>query len=166
MNQFASTALLIATLAGSAAHGQQQTQDEFSSRGPRDAPGMERLRRVPQVEQASPQVENVQRIQRLLEQIEATSDPAIREGLLAQHLQAMQEQLRLMQAASPSLGVAMVRKGDADGAGETVVFGEDKLCPGSASVHKLIVDRLNALEMLLQHILAREAVQSGRVHHQ
>jgi hypothetical protein len=165
MNRFAGTALLIATLAIPITHA-QEAEDELRPRGPRDAPGMQRARPAPQVEQVSPQVESMQRMQRLLEEIERTSDPATRERLLAQHLRAMQEQVRLILAASPSIGVAMVRKEGAGGTEETVVFGEDKLCPGSASVHKLIVDRLNTVETLLQHIVEREAVQSGLVHNE
>ena len=81
-----------------------------------------------------------------------------------EHLQLMREQMDLLRAAPASLGVATLSAAAPAGNGHTVVFGEGSDGAGTLAMHKVITDRLGALEVIIDQMIEREAFDSELAH--
>jgi len=151
-----SSAVLIAAFATPLAAAQHH-ENEGTTLRPRDAPGLERARPA-DLPPAPP--ERWQRMQRLFTEIQLTSDPSERKRLLRLHLQLIREQMDLIRIAPASLGVATLSPAPPGGNGHAVVFGEGSDCAGTLAMHKVITDRLGALEIIIDQMIEREAFAS------
>jgi hypothetical protein len=157
--------LLALCLASPLTHAQED-QDEHAGHHPEaaaaeqatgsDAPaaGMERMQR------------NMKRIQGLMKKIHSTDDEAVREDLLKQHLQAMREQIAAMRAMADQKGMGMMGKGGGMAGGEeggprAESKRKEGMRGGMMRMHKQMENRAGMLEMLIEQMLEREAVQQG-----
>jgi len=151
------SAFLIAAFATPLAETQHH-ENEGAMLRPRDARGLQRPRPA-DLPPAPP--EKLQRMQRPFAKIQLTSDSSERKRLLKQHLQLIREQMDLIRAAPASLGVATLSPAAPGGNGHTVVFGEGSDCAGTLALHKVIIDRLAALEIIVDQVIEREAFESA-----
>jgi hypothetical protein len=131
-----------------------EAASEAAPSGERAVTGMEQMQR------------NMKRIQGLMKQIRSTDDPAVRDDLLQQHLQAMREQIAAMRAMAAHKGMGMMgRGGGVAGAQGEGAQAERKPKEGMGGggmmhMHKQMENRAGMLEMLIEQMLEREAVQA------
>jgi hypothetical protein len=136
--------------------------------------------------------ENMKKIQDLMAQIHATSDPAAKDELMNQHLKAMREQMKLVLAIKPGKMGMMGGKGmmGDDGSKDGAAGKKDGMMAdsdtgtamsdankdakaggmgmmdkgGMMNMHKQMEGRMRMLEMMLEQMLEREAVETGAEH--
>ncbi len=98
----------------------------------------------------------MRRIETLMQQIRDADDPARKRALLAEHLQAMRDQLTLIRQRAETGKTAMKATDRKDGTKGGMMKGG-----GMMKKHKQVEDRLDMLERLLQQTLEREGVEES-----
>jgi hypothetical protein len=98
----------------------------------------------------------MRRIEALMQQVREADDPDRKRTLLAEHLQAMRDQLVLVRQKPATAKTAMKPTERKDGAMGGMMKGG-----GMMQKHKQVEDRLDMLERLLQQSLEREAVEES-----
>lgn len=98
----------------------------------------------------------MRRIEALMQQIREADDLDRKRTLLAEHLQAMRDQLVLIRQQAVTAKTAMKPTERKDGAMGGMMKGG-----GMMQKHKQVEDRLDMLERLLQQALEREAVEES-----
>lgn len=115
---------------------------------------------------ASAVQENMINIESLMQQIQQTRDPARKRELLGQHLQALQQQMRLVvgQRAAMKMSMKESAKSDSDMPGGMMKDGGGMM-KGGMMMHKKVEQRLDMIERLLQQMIEREAVEAELATH-
>jgi hypothetical protein len=123
--------------------------------------------------------QGMKHLQELMTQIEQTNDPVEREALLHEHMIAMLEQIKLLQAQAEGMRMAMMMMGGKQmgmmGGEKNTMAGEKKktdrksksgggmMGDGMMGMHKVIEKRLDMLQQLLEqsikHAHMREAAE-------
>jgi hypothetical protein len=109
---------------------------------------------------ASALQENMITIESLMQQIRQTKDPASKRELLGQHLQALQQQMRLVvgQGAAMKMSMKESAKTDSDML--------DGMMKGRGMMmHQEVEQRLDMIGRLLQQMIEREAVEAELAAH-
>jgi hypothetical protein len=108
--------------------------------------------------------ENMINIELLMQQIQQTSDPARKRELLGQHLQALQQEMRLVvgQRAAMKMSMKEGAKTDSDMGG---MMKDGGMMKGGMMMHKKVEQRLELVERLLQQMIEREAVEAELAAH-
>ena len=191
MRTILSVTLLVVALAAQGALAQQK-DDEHAAHHPQGQAQQSGAPAGKGEDQLHQLGENMKKIQDLMTQIHATSDPAARDELMNQHLKAMREQMKLMLAMTPGKmgmmgGNGMMGKDDAKGAagGEKAGMMAESNAGGAMSdankdakgggmgmmgkggmmnMHKQMEGRMRMLEMMLDQMLERDAVAAGAEH--
>jgi hypothetical protein len=180
--------LLAAAMALSAAssHGQQGEEDHSAHhpKAEQEAPagGQDSAARS---ENMQAMQQNMQRIRQLMTKIQETADADVRRQLMAEHLQAMREQVKMMRAAAGSkmrmMGGRATSSQDQAGAqhqhgdanqpdmaapqtagtneppGQRPSAMKDRM--GGMMMHQRMEQRMDMLEQLLEQLIEREAVE-------
>jgi hypothetical protein len=104
---------------------------------------------------ASALQDNMMNIESLMRQIQQISDPARKRELLGQHLQALQQQMRLVvgQPAAMKMSMKESAKTDSDMPG-------GMMKGGGMMMHQKVEQRLDMLGRLLQQLIEREAAEA------
>jgi hypothetical protein len=115
---------------------------------------------------ASALQENMINIESLMQQIRQTSDPARKRELLGQHLEALQQEMRLVvgQRATMKMSMKASGKADSDMPGGMMKEGGGMM-KGGMMMHKKVEQRLDVIERLLQQVIEREAVEAELAAH-
>jgi hypothetical protein len=110
---------------------------------------------------ASELQESMMNIEALMQQIRQTSDPATKRELLAQHLQALQLEMRLVvgQQATMKMSIKESAKMDSD-MPDGMMKGGSMMKGGGMMMHKKVEQRLDTIDRLLQQVIEREAVEA------
>jgi len=144
------------TLAGPA-----QAQDEEDAHA-----GHHPAQAAPVAASSSPLSANFERMRMLIARAQSEQDPAARRRILAEHAQAMREQVRLMRtAAKPAGGHDHEKAGEAQsaqadkGGGDMKKGGMMDGKGGMMGMHKRVEQRLDALEQMLEQLVEREALE-------
>ena len=125
--------------------------------------------------------EGMTHLRELMTQIEQTTDPVEREALLHEHMIAMLEQIKLLQAQSEGMSMAMMMMGggqmgmmggekkksamktDKKSKGGGGMMGDEMMGQGMMGMHKVMEKRLDMLQQLLEqsikHAHMREAAE-------
>jgi hypothetical protein len=103
-----------------------------------------------------PLQQGMQRIEDLMHQIRNTDDIDQKRTLLAEHLQAMRDQMQLVRAADRPAKTAVRATDKKEGSMGGMMKGG-----GMMEKHKKVEQRLDMLERLLQQSLEREAVEEA-----
>ena len=132
--------------------------------------------------------EGMKHLRELMTQIEQTNDPVEREALLHEHMIAMLEQIKLLQAQSEGMSMAMMMMGggqmgmmggekntmaeekkksamktDKKSKGGSGMMGDGMMGQGMMGMHKVMEKRLEMLQQLLEqsikHAHMREAAE-------
>jgi hypothetical protein len=106
----------------------------------------------------SPARENMSKVERLMQQIRQTSDPAEKRALLRDHLQALREQMKLVR--SESGGMKMAMKGEGKKGGGMMGEGGGMMRGGMMGMHKKVEQRLEMLERVLQQLIEHEGIEA------
>lgn len=96
----------------------------------------------------------MQRIEALMQQIRTTEDLQRKRALLAEHLQAMRDQLQLVRTSGRAAKTTMKPADKKEGSMGGMMKGG-----GMMEKHKQVEQRLEMLERLLQQTMEREAVE-------
>ncbi len=114
---------------------------------------------------ASALQENMIKIESLMQQIQ-TSDPARKRELLGQHLQALQQQMRLVvgQRATMKMSMKEGAKTDSDTPDGMMKDG-GMMKGGGMKMHQKVEQRLDMIERLLQQVIEREVVEAELAAH-
>jgi hypothetical protein len=115
---------------------------------------------------ASAVQENMTNIESLMQQMQQTSDPARKRELLAQHLQALQQEMRLVVGQRTAMKMSMKEsaKSDSDMPGGMMKDGGGMM-KGGMMMHKKVEQRIDLVERLLQQMIEREAVEAELAAH-
>ena len=105
--------------------------------------------------------QNMRKIEALMQQIQQTNDPAQRHELLAQHLQAMREQMRLIRSQRSDMKLTMKEGGTPEGG----MMQGGGMMSGGMMMHKQMEQRMEILERMLQQMLEREASEASVEQH-
>jgi hypothetical protein len=105
--------------------------------------------------------ENMINIESLMQQIRQTSDPARKRELLGEHLQALQQEMRLVvgQRAAMKMSMKENAKSDSDMQGGMMKDGGGMM-KGGMMMHKKVEQRLDLMGRLLQQMIEREVVEA------
>lgn len=179
MRHILPSAALVLALAGLPALA-QQAGDEHAGHHPESTgQGAEGTSAKPM---ANPLAANMRRIQALMARIQAEQDEAVRATLLGEHLQAMREQMNMMLAMKAGHGGAEGAAPDAHaghgaqdskgsggegsaGAGDMMKGGKGMMGGGMMmQKHEQMEGRVRMLELMLQQMLERAAVEAGHDH--
>jgi hypothetical protein len=106
--------------------------------------------------EADPLQQGMQRVEDLMRRIRDTDDVDQKKTLLAEHLQAMRDQMQLVRTASRTAKTAMKATDKKEGSMGGMMKGG-----GMMEKHKKVEQRLDMLERLLQQSLEREAVEES-----
>lgn len=113
----------------------------------------------------SPVQENMKKIEALMQQIQKTTDPGQKRELLAQHLDAMREQMRLIRTQHSEAKMSMMEGGKQDGDMMGGMMKEGGMMGGGMMMHKKVEQRLDMLERMLQQTIEREAAEASVQQH-
>ena len=104
----------------------------------------------------------MKKIEALMQQIQQTTEPAQKRELLAQHLEALREQMRLIASQHSDIKMSMKEEGekDADNKGGMMKEG-GMMGRGMMMMHRKMEQRVQMLERLLQQVIEREAVEAS-----
>lgn len=171
MRQILHAALLLLALSGQTAFA--QSDDEHAAHHPEGnaqgaAPGAKPDGSLSQI------ATNMQKIRDLMAQIHATDDPAKRDELMTEHLKAMREQMKAVLAMAPAgqksrepaddHAVHGAQDGKKEPKGEGMM-GKGMMGGGMMmQKHKQMEGRVRMLELMLEQMIEREAVE-GSVEH-
>ncbi|MCC7547986.1 MAG: hypothetical protein IT532_09485 [Burkholderiales bacterium] len=128
---------------------------------------------------ANPLAAGFERMRSLIAQAQTAQDPAARQRLLGEHVQAMREQLRAMRAAAqppaqPSAQPSAQTEHDhagaeatdavppADRKGRGMMKGKGDMMKGKGAMmgmHRRVEQRLDAIEQMLEQLVEREALE-------
>lgn len=124
---------------------------------------------------AHPLSAGFERMRSLIAQAQTAQDPAARQRLLGEHVQAMREQLRAMRAAAqppaqPSAQTEHDHAGaeatdavpPADRKGRGMMKGKGDMMKGKGAMmgmHRRVEQRLDAIEQMLEQLVEREALE-------
>ena len=127
--------------------------------------------------------QGMKHLQDLMTQIDQTSDPVEREALLHEHMIAMLEEIKLLQAQAEGMSMAMMmgggqmgmmggekntmagekKKTDKKAKGGGAMMGDGMMTQGMMGMHKVMEKRLDELQQLLEqaikHAHMREAAE-------
>ena len=124
---------------------------------------------------------DMKHVQDLMARVRQTVDPERRRALLAEHLNALREQVRAMRAASARPPMAMMsqdgpREERSQASGDTIhAAHEHNVAEGTGDtpkrgmmgggmmmkMHRRVEQRLDAIEQLLEQLVEREIAESG-----
>jgi hypothetical protein len=107
----------------------------------------------------SPVQENMTKIEGLMEQIRAATDPSQKRELLSQHLQALREQMRLISSRPSDLKMSMKEGGKKDDGMMREMMKDGCMMGAGMMMHKKMDQRVDMLERMLQQLIEREAVE-------
>lgn len=110
---------------------------------------------------SSPVQENMKKIEALMQQIEQTADPTEKRELLAQHLEALREQMRLIRSQHSEMKLSMKEGGKKDGGTMGGMMKDGGMMGGGMMMHKRVEQRIEMLERLLQQMIEREAAEAS-----
>ena len=97
----------------------------------------------------------MKKIESLMEQIQAATDPGRKRELQSEHLQALREQMRVIRSQQSDMKLSMKEGGKKDHG----MMGE--MMKGSGMMmHKKIDQRVDMLERMLQQMIEGEAAQA------
>jgi hypothetical protein len=108
---------------------------------------------------ASPVQENMKKIEGLMEQIQAATDPGLKRDLLSQHLQALREQMRLIRGPPSDTKMSMKEGGKKDDEMMCEMMKDGGMMGGGMMMHKKMGQRVDMLERMLQQLIEREAIE-------
>lgn len=162
----------------------QDKQDEHASHHPQGAAAQDGAPDAAE-QKGQAMMDNMKKIQALMARIHATTDPAEREALMKEHLKAMREQANMMHAMAEDMGGMMGDKGgmmgDKDGMmgdgggmmGNESESDKGKPSDGTSSekkkgmmmggmmkMHQMMQKRMGMMQMMIEQMLEREAVES------
>jgi hypothetical protein len=135
-------------------HPDQQAQEDSGSSGEKGGDSVQALAR------------NMKKIQDLMKQIQAASGAAEKETLMGEHLRAMREQMRMVLAMGPGMAMKGGMGGEKPAAQDGPKGGGMMGGGMMMKMHKQMEGRMRMLELMLQQMLEREAVEAGVEHEQ
>ena len=109
--------------------------------------------------------QNMRKIEALMQQIQQTTDPAHKRELLAQHLQAMRDQMRLIRSQHSDMKLTMKEGSKPEGGMMGGMMQDGGMMGGGMMMHKQMEQRLEILERMLQQTLEREAAEASAEQH-
>jgi len=115
---------------------------------------------------ADPAQDSMKRIEAIMLQIQEITDIDLKRTLLAQHLQALRDQVRLIRSKSSGMKTAMksgAKAGREKQEGEPM--GGMMKPGGMMMMHKKVEQRIDMFERLLQQMLERAAVEESMEGH-
>jgi hypothetical protein len=110
---------------------------------------------------SSPAQDNMNKVERLMQQVQETDDPAQKRQLLDEHLQALRDQLRLIRGQDAPMKMSMKE----DGKREDGMKKKGGMMGEMMTMHKKVEEKLDMLERTMQQIVERAVAQeSGKQH--
>ncbi|HZR04134.1 MAG TPA: hypothetical protein VFA81_13300 [Burkholderiales bacterium] len=101
--------------------------------------------------------ENMKKIEGLMEQIQAATDPGQKRELLSQHLQALREQMRLIRSQRSDMKMSMKGGCKKDDGMMCEKMKDGRMMGSGMMMHKKMDRRVDMLERMLQQMIEREA---------
>jgi hypothetical protein len=98
--------------------------------------------------------QQIKRMQDIIQRVQSTGDPQLRKELLGEHLEAMQETMKLLQRPQPE------GKGKGGDPAMKGPDGDGGMKMGMMKKHARVEMRLNALEAMMKQMLEREKAES------
>jgi flagellar biosynthesis/type III secretory pathway protein FliH len=113
----------------------------------------------------SPAQENMKKVEGLMQQIQKTDDPVEKRQLLADHLQALRNQMRLIRSQQAPMMMSMKEDGKEEAGKEEAGMKEGMMkkkgmMQGMMKMHKSVEQRLDLLERMMQQLVEREAAKN------
>jgi hypothetical protein len=110
----------------------------------------------------SPAQENMKKVEGLMQQIQKTDDPVAKRQLLADHLQALRDQMRLIRSQQAPMMMSMKEEGKEEAGRKEgmMVMKKKGMMHGMMTMHKSVEQRLDLLERMMQQLVEREAAKN------
>ena len=107
-----------------------------------------------------PAQEGMNKVEELMRQIQKSDDPVEKRQLLADHLQALRDQVRLMRNAHAPMKMSMKEDGKEE-AGMKEEMKKKGMMHGMMTMHKNVEQRLDLrTECMMQQLIEREAAKN------
>jgi flagellar biosynthesis/type III secretory pathway protein FliH len=108
----------------------------------------------------SPAQENMKKVEGLMQQIQKTDDPVEKRQLLADHLQALRDQMRLIRSQHAPMMMSMKEDGKEEAGTKEGMMKKKGMMQGMMKMHNSVEQRLDLLERMMQQLVEREAAKN------
>ena len=106
-------------------------------------------------------MQNMQKMNKQMEEINATSDPAKRKQLMHKHMQSMKENMQMMRSMGGGMMMAMMS--DKQGSGEMMNKGMGKSMKNDreGQRHQMMEQRMDMMQMMMEQMMGQMMAQEG-----
>ena len=107
-----------------------------------------------------PAQEGMKKVEELMRQIQKSDDPVEKRQLLADHLQGLRAQIRLMRNEHAPMEMSMKEDGKKEAGMKEEMMKKKGMMHGMMDMHKNVTQRLDLLERMIEQLVEREAAKN------